>query len=440
MDAKDKNRWLKIGGVLFFVVLGLWIFYSSRIDYPEVVRIGDGSAGGRYANLNAALYPRLSKALADYGSRVEMVRSQGSLENLHKVENGEVHLAFYQEGVGHSDKVRSVINLEYEYVYAVVRRQDQVGALADLKGKRINLGPKDSGMYALSRQVLDYYPLEDFVESNYSLAEAVKVFEDELDGALFVTGAQAPALVEFLQEGHYQLLPLPFARAMSRSHSSIIERTVPAMTFQRVPYPLPAADLPTLAVKSSIIAGAQVAPAIIETVVRTMLETPFAQETNLAQLRDTGQTGFGHTSTQFQLHEGARAYFFPWEPKIPSDFVESWNGIVGFLVLLASGVYTGVTHLRQKKNQERQEREMAKKNALDLYIKATEQVCQQVIEAENAEALDRSRRELNAITLRAAGDYREERFRSSEDFNAFTSMASFVLDQIEAKAEDKKNR
>ena len=43
---------------------------------------------------------------------------------------------------------------------------------------------------------------------------------------------------------------------MSRSDAAMVERTVPAMTFQRIPYPVPAADIPTLAVKSSIIAGA----------------------------------------------------------------------------------------------------------------------------------------------------------------------------------------
>ena len=111
-NRKLIRRMIQISALGGLLGLGIWIFLASRIDYPTVVRFGDGSPQGRYAMLNAALYPRLASALEKkFGSRLEIVHTQGSLENLRKVESGELHLAFCQEGVGHSEKVRSVIGM-----------------------------------------------------------------------------------------------------------------------------------------------------------------------------------------------------------------------------------------------------------------------------------------------------------------------------------------
>ena len=431
------RRIVHITALGIVAALGIWIYLTSRIDYPAVVRFGDGSPGGRYALLNAALYPRLSKVLEDkFGSRLEIVHTQGSLENLRRVETGDLHLAFYQEGVAHSDKVNSVTNLEFELVYWVVRNGAGISKLADLNGKRINLGPKESGTFVLSRQILDYYHLADFQELNYDFQEASAHFDEELDAAFFVSAFQSPVLTELLQRGTYRILPLPFAPAMRLTHSWIFEQTIPAMAFARAPEPVPDQDIPSLAIKSSIIAGKNVPAPIVELVVRTILDSPFTQETNLPLLRNTRKTGFAHTDTQFHLHDGAASYYFPWQPTIPSDFVESWNGIIGLLVLLSSGIYTVCVQIRRKREEQRTLQEMSKKNALDEYIQKIEEVCDRVVTASTQKELMSQRRELNLINLQASVDYREERFRSSEDFMAFTTQVSFVLAQIVAKIQE----
>ena len=136
---KQMGLIVKIGVPVVVAIVGISIYLASRVDYPDVVYFGDGSPGGRYAALNKALEPHLSKLLEDkFGSRLERVHTQGSLENLQKVESGELHLAFCQEGVAFSDKVRSVINLEYEYLYVVVKEKSPITQIVDLQGKRPN--------------------------------------------------------------------------------------------------------------------------------------------------------------------------------------------------------------------------------------------------------------------------------------------------------------
>ena len=434
-QRKYHHLWKLV--VLLLTGLGVWFYLASRIDYPEVVRIGDGSPVGRYAALNQDLQRRLAPILKEkFGSVLELVHTDGSVENLRRVEEGGLHLAFYQEGVGHSEKVRSVVNLEYEYVFVVVPDGSAKQNLADLSANRLNLGPSGSGTYRLAHQILDYYPLRSYQEKNYSFAEVEERFAEELDAAFFVAGLQAPALSQFLQTGSYRILPLEFAPAMSSAYSWVAARPIPASTFARIPRALPAKELTTLAVKSALIAGSRVPAPLVETVVRTILETPYVQENNLNLLSATQQTGFAYTNPQFPLHPGAQSYYFPWKPKIPSDFVESWNGIIGLLVLLGSGVYTAVVQIRQRREKNRRNREMAKKNALDNYIHQLEEICQQVLQATTRDELARLRRQLNMINLQASIDYRAEKFRSSEDFTAFTVQVNYVLAQIVAKIQE----
>ena len=65
----------------------------------------------------------------EFGSRLEIVHTHGSLENLQRVADGELQLAFYQEGVGTADNVRSVINLEYELVFVLVNKKAGIHSL-----------------------------------------------------------------------------------------------------------------------------------------------------------------------------------------------------------------------------------------------------------------------------------------------------------------------
>jgi len=428
----------KIGIPVLVAIIGVAIYLASRVDYPDVIRIGDGSPGGRYASLNKALEPHLNKVLKEkFGSRVERVHTQGSLENLQKVESGELHLAFCQEGVGAAAQVNSVINLENEYLYVVVKDDSPITRVADLQGKQINPGTKGSGTYILSHQIFEYYPLTDFQETNLGFTEVLEQFDaGKLDAAFFVSGFKSPALLQMLRTGNFRVLPVPFVPAMWLTHPWINELTLPAMAFKRLPNPIPAEDIPTLGVKSSIIAGKDIPPAIVEAVVAAILETSFVQETELVLLRNNQATGFAYTDTQYQIHEGAQAYYYPWQPTIPSDFVESWNGIIGIIVLVGSGVYTVISYFRQKKDEQLAQLEEGKKNTLDEYVRQIEEVVERVAPADSSEDLAALRAELSAINRQASIDYREERFRSSEDFTAFTVQLSFAMEQIQGRGQE----
>ncbi|NKB67278.1 MAG: TAXI family TRAP transporter solute-binding subunit [Candidatus Latescibacteria bacterium] len=429
-----KSNLLKGVCLLLAVVLGVGIYQSAQIEYPPSIRIGGGAPGGRYDALNKALQARLDTILQRrFGTSYQLVHTQGSVDNLRRLQKGELDLAFFQEGVGGGRDLRSLVNLEYEYVLLVTRSNETLDDLSDLHQRRINVGPQGSGTLQVVEKILAYYPLSAFQPRHFSVGEVVSSFASELDGAFFVSGLQAPLLVELLKDPQYQLVGLDFAPAMATRHNWVVPRMVPRATFARQPQAQPPIDLATLAVRSSLVARQQVPAPLVEALVEGGLGAPYIQENNLGQLHDWQQSGFAHARPPFPLHPGAKAVFFPWEPKIPSDFVESWNGIIGLLVLLGSGVYTGISQWRQRGERLRQEQALAQKNALDEYVRQLEELCTQVVGTTDEASLDKLRRNLNLINLQASRDYRDEKFRSSDDFTAFTAQASYVLAQIVAK-------
>ena len=320
MDEINQRKYRHLWklAVLVLAGMGAWLYLASRVEYPQLVRIGDGSPVGRYAALNQDLQRRLTPVLKEeFGIALEAVHTEGSLENLRRVEEGGLHLAFYQEGVGHSEQVRSVANLEYEYVFVVVPDGSAKESLADLSDERLNLGPPGSGTYILASQILDYFPLRTYQEKNYSFAEVEERFAEELDAAFFVAGLQAPALTQFLQTGSYRILPLEFAPAMSSAYSWVDARPIPASTFARIPRAVPAENLPTLAVKSALIAGSGVPGPLVDTVLRTILETPFAQENNLTLLSATRADRLCLHQPAVPPAPGGPVLLFPLEAKDP---------------------------------------------------------------------------------------------------------------------------
>ena len=90
--------------IALVALVGIWIYVSSRVDYPATVRLGAGADGGRYAGLAEALSLRLAPLLHQrFGAALEIVSTQGSLENIRRIDEGSLHLAFYQKGAARSD-------------------------------------------------------------------------------------------------------------------------------------------------------------------------------------------------------------------------------------------------------------------------------------------------------------------------------------------------
>ncbi|MEI7436575.1 MAG: TAXI family TRAP transporter solute-binding subunit, partial [bacterium] len=137
---------------LFTVVVVFWFIRSAP---PKTIIITSGPAGSVFHS-NAVKYAGI---LARNGVRLEILTSQGSLENLKRLGNPScrVDIGFVQGGVtngANTSKLVSLGSFFYEPVLVFYRGTTTIELLSELAGKRLSIGSAGSGTHALALNLL----------------------------------------------------------------------------------------------------------------------------------------------------------------------------------------------------------------------------------------------------------------------------------------------
>jgi TRAP transporter TAXI family solute receptor len=168
------------------------------------VRLGAGELGGLYlafaelvaAQLHAG-YPHI---------QVDVVPSEGSVENLARLRAGEVDMALtladvaeHDLGAGPAATTPQAIARVYEnYLQVVVRDSVAAQRLSDLQGGRVSIGPGGSGAAATSEVLFDAAGLRNRVKLlNYRLRDGLAgLAHGDLDALVWSGGVPTPAITD----------------------------------------------------------------------------------------------------------------------------------------------------------------------------------------------------------------------------------------------------
>lgn len=160
------------------------------------VTITTGQQGLTY---NAVYGANLQGALAEFGNKVTVVTSKGSLDNLDKVAAGTAQIGFTQadafqfwrsKHANEAQNVDIVGELSDECVFVAVKDGGKINSEDDLKaGVKIAVGEPSSGSYAswsyLQSLESDYAKVETFAKGG--LRSLAKVQTGEYDAFLWVS-------------------------------------------------------------------------------------------------------------------------------------------------------------------------------------------------------------------------------------------------------------
>lgn len=149
----------------------------------------------------------------------------GSVQNVELIWRGEVEAglaeadiaydAFYGEGrfanLGEVSNLRAIANLYPSTAHLVVRQDSGIVETADLAGKRVVLGPPDSGnryhgrrlLAALGLRTVDYIAEQDDLDT-----AADRLLRDEVDAIFVLGGYPVPAIASLARALPIDLLPL----------------------------------------------------------------------------------------------------------------------------------------------------------------------------------------------------------------------------------------
>lgn len=195
---------------IFFISTALWmgIFFGTGPAElqaeTEFVTIGSGDITGVYYPTGLIIAKMINDKRGEYGIRATVESTRGSIFNVNAIMSGSLEFGLVQSDVqyeavkglagwaekGPQKELRSVFSLHRESVCLVAAVDAGINTIADLKGKRVNLGNPRSGQYqnavdALKSAGLD--PNGDISAEKVKAADAPLLLQDNRIDAFFCT-------------------------------------------------------------------------------------------------------------------------------------------------------------------------------------------------------------------------------------------------------------
>ncbi|HZL99260.1 MAG TPA: TAXI family TRAP transporter solute-binding subunit [Planctomycetota bacterium] len=213
---------MKVGGSGVREGLGLWLgvavitalgfvvaFRFVEPPPPRTLVLATGSASGAYH----AYGERFREELARSGIELELRATAGSIENLALLAAGAVDVAFVQGGTvpaaalaaaaGGDAPYSGIASLYHEPLWIFLRADLAAQRLADLAGRRVELGPEGSGTRAVALSLLQANGIaaDGVTPGELPAAQAADaLLAGQADALFMVAGAKSETLARLLAE------------------------------------------------------------------------------------------------------------------------------------------------------------------------------------------------------------------------------------------------
>lgn len=214
--------------------LAIWFIHPAP---PSTITIATGPEHSNFWN-TAEKY---RKILARNGIHLKIVTSEGSLDNLRKLNdpNSGVDVGFVQGGVAADvaiDKLMSLGSISYVPVSVFYRGRKTIDRLSALDGKRVAIGLPGSGSRVLALTLLKANGIEAGGKTELlgmGGDEAAQALRDGKIDAAFLMGdsASPPTMGKLLRAPGIHLLDFVQAGAYARRFSYLNELNIPRGTF-----------------------------------------------------------------------------------------------------------------------------------------------------------------------------------------------------------------
>lgn len=234
MPSRTKNKSLKdflliYGTSIVLIVLAFSItFHFVKPAPPNSVRLATGNPNNVYHQLGLAY----QKELKQQGITVELVPSNGSVENLRLLEEQKVDIAFVQSGISNKDlhPFESLGSLYYEPLWLFHRNDTSIKFLTDLTGKNLAVGSTGSGTQPVALALLNDNGINQTNSKllNLSGQEAADQLKNgQVDAMFLVTGPQNTLIHSLLSDPSINLYSFKRGDAYSRLHHFLSTVSLP---------------------------------------------------------------------------------------------------------------------------------------------------------------------------------------------------------------------
>jgi len=187
----------------------------------EFINVGTAPIGGAFYTVGSAICEVVNDGQGDRGWRVAAESTGGSMENIRLLSQGKLQFAMANSSITYfavrgeggweeAHDVRSVMTLFPNVAMFVVPADSPIESVADLKGRRVYLGPEGAGFEYFVRPILEAHglTLADLEPRYGSQQAAVDLLGDgAVDAAMIGGGVPNPALAQIAQARPVRLVP-----------------------------------------------------------------------------------------------------------------------------------------------------------------------------------------------------------------------------------------
>lgn len=309
---------------------------------PKLVTLSTGQENGAYE----VLARRYAAVLAREGITVRLKRSEGSFENLQRLQDptSGIDVAFVQSGSttlqnSERDELVSLGSLFVEPIWLFYRAGVKIQSIPDLRGKRINVGSRGTGVPQMIEKLLDAngLPLKHVKLTELDNTPAtMALLAGKIDGMVFSSSPEAPLIQMLLQTPGIRLFDFTQADAYARRFPFLSRVSLPHGIVD-LGRNLPVRDYQLIAPTATLVARSDLHPALMDLLVQAAAEV----HGGAGWFQKRGE--FPNPNfTEVPVAESAEKYYKGGPPLLQrympfwlSNFVERmWIVIVAFGALL----------------------------------------------------------------------------------------------------------
>lgn len=180
----------------------------------EFITIGTGGVTGVYYPTGGAICRLVNQGRRDHGVRCSVESTGGSVYNINTIREGELEFGVAQsdwqyhayngssrfEDAGPFESLRAVFSVHPEPFTVVARADSGITTVADLKGKRVNIGNPGSGQRGTMEVLMDALG---WTTGDFALATELKASEqsaalcdNQIDAMVYTVGHPSGSIAE----------------------------------------------------------------------------------------------------------------------------------------------------------------------------------------------------------------------------------------------------
>jgi TRAP-type uncharacterized transport system substrate-binding protein len=304
------NRWhlLKVAAAMFCIAGVAWLALAYLIPAPPgKVTIATSLPGDHYQVLGA----RYQGILSGSDIELDLLATDGAKENLRLLNdpNSGITAGFMQGGLSNSRLSPDLLSLgriDYQIFWLFYPTGEKLTDLTQLQGKRIALGPTDSGDRAVCEKILAAAGVN---YDNTTLLyvpskEAAQALDDGTVDAVFLNlPLDSPILQSLLASPQYRLMSFLEAEALTRIFPYLVRLVLPrgAIDLHRK---IPATDIHLVSTTNVMLVRKDIHPTVIDLLARAAMEAH--SRPGLFQKIGDFPT---QTDPEFPIAQSARDYY-----------------------------------------------------------------------------------------------------------------------------------